>query len=108
MFHSYEPSSIDLDRHAGLIIRTVLASGTWEQVLWLFREYGWERVKEVVLADHHGLRTLPEPTRRLWLAVFSEPGQPPDPGRPHPGDDEGQDRAERWGPRRYPKTPPQA
>lgn len=96
LLHRYEPSSIDLGRHPNLIIRTVLAEGAWEQVLWLFREYGWGKVKEVVLADHHGLRTLPEPTRRLWLAVFSEPGQPP-------VADEQDDPVERWRCRRHPK-----
>lgn len=70
LFHNYEPEAIDPDRHAGLVIRTVLAAGTWEQVLWLFRRYGKERVREVFLKDCRGLRTLPEPTRRLWSLVF--------------------------------------
>lgn len=101
----YEPSSIDLDRHSGLIIRTVLAEGTWEQVLWLFREFGWDRVKQVVLADHHGLRTLPEPTRRLWLAVFSDAGQEQPCDEARSGDDR-QDPVERWRCRRHPPWPP--
>ena len=96
LFHNYEPSSIDLDRHAGLVIRTVLAEGTWEQVLWLFREYGWDRVRQTVMADHRGLRTLPEPTRRLWLAVFSDPADTDAAG------DDSQDPLERWRCRRIP------
>lgn len=96
LFHNYQPSSIDLDRHAGLVIRTVLAEGTWEQVLWLFREYGWDRVRQVVLADHRGLRTLPEPTRRLWLAVFSDASEG------EASDDESHDPVERWRCRRIP------
>ncbi len=99
LFHNYEPASIDLDRHADLVIRTVLAGGTWEQVLWLFREYGWDPVRQVVLADHLGLRALPEPTRRLWLAVFS---QAPD---TQAADDGGHDPLERWRCRRIPGGP---
>lgn len=101
LFHRCRPESIDLDRHAGLVIRTVLSDGTWEQVLCLFRAYGWDRVREVVLTDHRTLRTLPEPTRRLWLLVFGE--EPPEPSPRDP--DEASDPLERWHCRRVPGFP---
>ncbi|WP_324668910.1 DUF6922 domain-containing protein [Geochorda subterranea] len=96
LFHRQDPSTIDLDRHAGLVIRTVLAEGDWDQVRWLFREYGWERIRQVVVADHQGLRALPEPTRRLWLAVFAETPQA------QAGEGESSDPIERWACRRLP------
>lgn len=74
LFHNYDPETIDPERHAGLVIRTVLAAGTWEQVRWLFRHYGFDRVRTIVLADCRGLRTLPEPTQRLWSLVFAGNG----------------------------------
>lgn len=93
LFHNYDPATLDPDRHAGLIIRTVLGGGSWDQVLWLFRHYGYERVQNVFLTDCRSLRTLPAPTRRLWGLVFL--------GDADACRDE-EDPASRWGPRRRP------
>ncbi|TDA67464.1 MAG: hypothetical protein D9V47_10375 [Clostridia bacterium] len=72
LFRNYRPETIDLEKHCRMVIKTVLARGTWEQVLWLFDYYGPERVREIFLQDYYGLRTLPEPTRSLWELVFVE------------------------------------
>jgi len=80
LFRNYRFESMDADRAAGLVIRTTLAYGTWEQVEWLFEHYGWDRVREVFLADYCGCRELPAPSRRLWAWAFlgevpqAEPG----------------------------------
>lgn len=75
LFHNYEPGSIDPERHAGLVIHTVLAGGTWDQILWLFQTYGKHRVRQVFLEDCRGRRSLPNSTRRLWSLVFlGDPG----------------------------------
>ncbi len=81
LFRNYGFDALDDERHRGLIVRTVLARGTWEQILWLFRRYGRDGVREVFVEDYYGPRTLPDATRRLWELMFIE--QPP-PDDPHP------------------------
>ncbi|MGE5484731.1 MAG: DUF6922 domain-containing protein [Ignavibacteriales bacterium] len=66
LFENYIFETIDDDKHATLVVKTVLARGDWDQIMWLFKRYGKERVGEVFLEDYYGLRTLPESTRRLW------------------------------------------
>jgi len=70
LFRNYRLASLDAERDAPMVIRRVLALGTWEQTVWLFRLYGWDRVRQVFLADLHGLRTLPASARALWETVF--------------------------------------
>lgn len=79
--NDYHFEGMDAHRAAGLVIRTALAYGTWEQVEWLFDYYGWDQVREVFLTDYRGCRELPAPTRRLWAWVFlgEVPEAEPDP-----------------------------
>lgn len=69
-FSNYDADTLDLENQPPLIIKTVLARGTWEQILWLFKYYGYHRVREVFREDYYGLRSLPEPTLRLWELLF--------------------------------------
>ncbi len=70
LFRNYRFDLLNPDAAAELVIRTVLAYGTWEQIEWIFRYYGRDTVREVFLDDLHGRRELPEPTRRLWALAF--------------------------------------
>ena len=70
LFSNYDISTLDLESHAPLIIKTVLARGSWEQVLWLFKYFGYNKVQEIFRDDYYGLRSLPEPALRLWELVF--------------------------------------
>ncbi|WP_371413954.1 DUF6922 domain-containing protein [Moorella sp. Hama-1] len=70
LFGNYDISTLDLENHAPLIIKTVLARGRWEQVLGLFKYFGYKKVQEVFRDDYYGLRSLPEPTLRLWELYF--------------------------------------
>lgn len=70
LFYNYDLNGLDLRRDYRLVIETVLARGTWEQNLWLFRTYGWDTVKEVFLQDLNGARTLPPDVIALWRGVF--------------------------------------
>lgn len=96
LFHNYVFDTIDADRHAGFVIKTVLARGTWEQIMWLFEYSGAEKVREVFLDDYYGLQTLPESTRRLWELLFVDDG---DPSRQKPRPKE-EDPVARWRVRR--------
>lgn len=93
LFRNYDPQSIDVEKHTDMIIKAVLSRGTWEQVKWIFEQYGVQKVREVFLKDYYGLRTLPESTRRLWELVFIQ--------EPRHGDD----RVEKWRCRRIPPRP---
>ncbi|MEW6174024.1 MAG: hypothetical protein AB1510_13360 [Bacillota bacterium] len=79
LFRNYAAETIDTEKHAGMIIKTVLAYGTWEQIMWLFEYYGVERVRAVFREDYYGLRTLPESARRLWGLVFLNEAPPAEP-----------------------------
>jgi len=81
LFRNYGFDALDDERHRGLIVRTVLAYGTWGQILWLFRRYGRDVVKEIFVEDYYGLRTLPDATRNLWELVFIDHPSRDD---PHP------------------------
>ena len=70
LFRNYRFRDLDLERDRELIVRTVLARGTWEQIRWLWTRYGPEVIKDVFLKDYYGLRTMPAPTRRLWELLF--------------------------------------
>ena len=73
LLRNYERESLDTERDAGLIIRTVLALGSWEQTKWLFARYGWDRVRQVFWDDANGLATLPESASALWRVMFGLP-----------------------------------
>lgn len=70
LFPNYDIETLDLESQAPLIIRTVLARGSWDQIMWLFERYGYTKVQEIFREDYYGLRSLPEPTLRLWELVF--------------------------------------
>lgn len=76
LFHNYRLESLDLDRHAALVIRTVLAQGSWDQVRWLFARYGWAAVEAQFRVDLAGCRSLPRDALAFWQNVFM-PDQPP-------------------------------
>lgn len=101
LFKNYVFDTLDDQRHAGLVIRTVLAYGQWEEILWLFRHYGREKVKEVFLNDYCGVRSLPEATLSLWETLFvPESLVPVEGGRR----DVLPPAAEKWRLRRFPTT----
>ncbi|SMB96480.1 hypothetical protein SAMN00808754_1498 [Thermanaeromonas toyohensis ToBE] len=70
LFRNYAFDCLDTEEHAELVIKTVLVRGTWEQVIWLFDFYGFDRIKDVFLKDIYGLRELPDPTVNLWGLLF--------------------------------------
>lgn len=86
LFRNFRVETLDPDRDAGLIIRTVLTFGSWEQIEWLFSAYGWGHVGKVVRDDLHGLRELPESVRQFWVKVFY----------PHTTSSAPSETAERW------------
>jgi hypothetical protein len=71
IFWNVDPERLDEERDAKLIISTVLLRGGEVALTWLFRTYGSDRVRTVVVEDARGLRTMPESVLRLWLRVLA-------------------------------------
>lgn len=71
LFRNHRLETLQPDRDAPMIIRTVLTYGTWEQIEWLFSQFEWARVRAVVLDDICGMRVLPESIRAFWANVFA-------------------------------------
>lgn len=59
-------STLDEQRNAGFIIRRVLEAGRPEQVAWLFRRYGEDRIADVAAHD----RALPTPVASAWTELL--------------------------------------
>jgi excisionase family DNA binding protein len=59
-------STLDEERSAGFIIRRVLEAGRPEQVAWLFRRYGEDRIADVAARD----RALPGPVASAWTELL--------------------------------------
>lgn len=69
LFHNYIFEAIDGQKNYKFVIKTVLTYSDWEQIEWLFKKYGAERVGDVFKDNYYGLRTLPA-SRRLWEIAF--------------------------------------
>ncbi len=70
-FQEYDFTSLDVRQHAGLIIERILAYGNREEVRWLLRAYGREKLREWITED--GLKRLPWRRYCLWCMVFEIP-----------------------------------
>lgn len=70
LFQNYRIETVDLERDAGMVVRTVLTDGSWEQIEWLFSHYGWTGVEAVVREEPGAFRSLPESVRVFWANAF--------------------------------------
>jgi len=64
LFPEYDFAEMGLSSHQGIIIERVLEKGSWEQVHWLFKTYGEEKVADWV--RKHGFRLLSKRSFALW------------------------------------------
>jgi hypothetical protein len=68
LFPEYDFEDVDPETHRGVIIERVLERGSWEQVRWLFRTYGEEKVAGWV--QQHGFRLLSKRSFAFWRLVL--------------------------------------
>ncbi len=73
-FQEYNFEQLEPAQHADLIIGRVLAYGNRSEVGWLWRTYGWERVRAWVQRD--GARRLPWRRYTLWCVLLDLPRAP--------------------------------
>jgi hypothetical protein len=64
LFPEYNFATVDVERHAGVIMERILERGAWDQIKWLFVHYGERRVAEWV--RQHGFRLLSKRSFALW------------------------------------------
>jgi hypothetical protein len=67
-FQEYDVLALDLQRDANLIIQRTLEFGTWEEVRWVFRALGSERVR--VFLRQYGERWLNPVSFHYWRKLL--------------------------------------
>jgi hypothetical protein len=67
-FQEYNPSQLDFQRDANLIIQRTLEFGTWDEIRWLFKTYGSKRIRSFL--REHGQRGLKPVTFQYWRKLF--------------------------------------
>ena len=67
-FQEYDPTRLDLDRDATLIIQRTLEHGTWDELRWLFSTYGCPRIRAFV--RERGERMLSRVTFTYWRKLL--------------------------------------
>lgn len=63
-----QPPDAQRDRDAEVL--ATLRWGGWDHIAWLFAVYGRSAIRDAVLRDAAGARTLPEHVSRLWTVVL--------------------------------------
>jgi hypothetical protein len=63
--------ALDGQRDADFVISRILASGTWDAIRWLRREYGDTQIRECIM-QHRG-RGLSSEQLRLWELLVGLP-----------------------------------
>ncbi|PSR22589.1 hypothetical protein SAMN00768000_3630 [Sulfobacillus thermosulfidooxidans DSM 9293] len=69
LFYRYHADQLDTERHAALIIPTVLADGDFPDWDWLFAVYGWDTIQQWIQEPGHAA-SLPPPMEWLWTAIL--------------------------------------
>jgi hypothetical protein len=67
-FQEYDPLTLDLQRHANLVIQRALEHGTWDEVRWLLSTYGAPRIRAFL--REHGERLLSPVTFNYWRKLL--------------------------------------
>lgn len=70
LFHRYHADHLDTERHALIIIPTVLQWGNWDQIQWLFQTYGWDRIQDWMTHETLGQGLLSPAVEWFWTGVL--------------------------------------
>jgi hypothetical protein len=69
LFHRYRADQLDTERHAAIIIPTVMDTGTLEDWLWLLRTYGWDTIRAWIANPDHAAQLAP-PNEWFWTGLL--------------------------------------
>ncbi len=67
-FQEYDPGALDLEKDADLIIQRTLEFGAWEEVRWLFAQYGEQRL--LAFLRRRGERLLSPVAFNYWRKLL--------------------------------------
>jgi len=68
LFQDYDLESIDINSHVNTIMERTLEMGTWEELHWLFHNYGVQRIVEYLRQFGH--RRLSKITFNYWQRLL--------------------------------------
>ncbi len=68
LFKEYDFQSMNIDTHANVIIERTLEMGTWEELHWLFHQYGVSRI--IAYIQRLGHRRLSKVTFHYWCKLL--------------------------------------
>jgi len=68
LFQEYAFESIDINLHADTIIERTLEMGTWEELHWLFHNYGVQRISDYLRRFGH--RRLSKISFNYWCKLL--------------------------------------
>lgn len=68
-FWDVPANSIDYEKHKFFVIERILQNGGIEGIQWIFNNYGWLSIKQVVMNS----RFLSKRTAHFWAVYFSIP-----------------------------------
>lgn len=76
-FQEYDPTRLDPETDADLIIQRTLEFGTWDEARWLFIMYGRQRIR--IFLRKRGERLLSPVTFNYWRKLLGVKGWQPSP-----------------------------
>ena len=68
LFQEYDFESMDVTVHANPIIERTLEMGNWEELRWLFHNYGVQRIIEYI--QRYGHRRLSKMAFNYWCKLL--------------------------------------
>lgn len=72
-FQEYRFEELDAEKDSSLVMERILAFGSQEELIWLFRFYGREKIKAWV--NENGFRLLTYRRYNLWCVLLELPRQ---------------------------------
>ncbi len=71
LFWEYDPTAIDLDRHAYCIMARIMERGPWDAMQWLLRRYSRQQLVDFL--RQRGKDILPPRELNFWAMVCGVP-----------------------------------
>jgi hypothetical protein len=70
-FWEYDPGSLDIHKHADIIMARIMERGSWQAMVWLSNEYSPEVIKNFLSVK--GWQVLPPREVNYWALITGMP-----------------------------------
>ena len=71
LFWEYDPDTIDIFKHAGLVMNRIMERGFWASMVWLQRTYSKDQL--ISFLEKRGSRTLSSRELNYWAFINGIP-----------------------------------